>query len=433
MQWVDKYKPIKEKDFVGNKAQLQECIEWIKTYKKHKQPLLIQGPIGCGKTVLAHFLLNEYGYDPEEMSTSTSRSKDNVLRFFNNSSGSIKSLNRLFDDASKRKQLAYIFDDIDCMDNVYDKGGIPTILEVVNGKNKRARIYKKSPIILTCNQVYKKKIALICKYCKHVVLKSPTEMDQMQLINRIADAESLRLSQKTKDDLINVCKGDLRQLVISLNYSIPRTPSAESNLQRKDYTLSVSESVNEMFHKKDIHYLANLASCDSTIYFHIQENYIRNIKDIHNIAYSADNLSQGNVMTLHIFNQNRWDLYGIFNVICCAIPCIKSDQTSLKTVKYKFPVILSSMSGVAAIRNSFREVYRNTGIKDKDTLIHIAKKIYGWCSKGDFEKASDFMQSYGLEVQHLEKCLKIISYNPEVKQFKINAAFRKSLNSFFDD
>ena len=135
MLWTDKYNPKKISDFIGNKEKIEECVEWLRTYKQHKQPLLIQGPIGCGKTILAHFLLESCNYEVIEMNTISSRSKENMLNMFVNSANGMKSLNRMFDSSRNKRPIGYVLDDIDCMDNKHDKGGVQVILEMVNGKN----------------------------------------------------------------------------------------------------------------------------------------------------------------------------------------------------------------------------------------------------------------------------------------------------------
>ena len=74
LPWIDKYKPTKLKDFIGNLNKLIEIKDWLKNWIKSKsKPIIIFGKTGSGKTTLAHIVSQRYKYNVLEINSSDER------------------------------------------------------------------------------------------------------------------------------------------------------------------------------------------------------------------------------------------------------------------------------------------------------------------------------------------------------------------------
>ena len=72
MLWCDKYCPKNVSEFRGNRYQLKECMKYMENSKK--PILVISGPIGVGKTLMARLMFEQYQYDRIEFSVGNVRS-----------------------------------------------------------------------------------------------------------------------------------------------------------------------------------------------------------------------------------------------------------------------------------------------------------------------------------------------------------------------
>ena len=66
--WINKYKPKKISDLVGNSNEVHKIIYWLKKFYKKKNDndnsLIISGSRGIGKTSSIKLILNELNYNP---------------------------------------------------------------------------------------------------------------------------------------------------------------------------------------------------------------------------------------------------------------------------------------------------------------------------------------------------------------------------------
>ena len=73
--WVEKYRPKKIEDIVGNEEAKAPFVEWLKSKRKSKKAVLLYGPPGVGKTALVNAAAREFGFTIIEMNASDTRSE----------------------------------------------------------------------------------------------------------------------------------------------------------------------------------------------------------------------------------------------------------------------------------------------------------------------------------------------------------------------
>lgn len=124
--WTEKYKPMKTGEVIGHKDACARLRSWLKDWNSFEECeminnifeenvinnscLLLNGPIGCGKTSLVYALAKEFGYEVFEINASMKRSGKIILKQLNetiqshnvkcNKDNSIGSIQALFQNVT---------------------------------------------------------------------------------------------------------------------------------------------------------------------------------------------------------------------------------------------------------------------------------------------------------------------------------------------
>ena len=78
--WVEKYRPKKVSELVGNEECMEHFVRWLSTWRPGRRPALLLGPPGVGKTTLVHAAAAELNYQLIELNASDIRTKEKLER-----------------------------------------------------------------------------------------------------------------------------------------------------------------------------------------------------------------------------------------------------------------------------------------------------------------------------------------------------------------
>ncbi len=166
----------------------QTMVDFLQKFNKHdaksKKCIYIYGPPGCGKTTFAKNTLKLMEYDIITYDAGDTRNK-NIIDSINISNMSDKNIVSIF--TKKRKNIAVIMDEIDCMNNG-DKGGINSLIKLVRPKKIKRQIQEEIthvPIICIGNVIQDKKIKELMKYCLVIELKGPNAVQIKKIMENI--------------------------------------------------------------------------------------------------------------------------------------------------------------------------------------------------------------------------------------------------------
>ena len=171
MLWVDKHRPMKMSDIVGNESIMLKIKDWILTFEtklhdpKFQRAILISGSPGSGKSTAASIISRACGFEPIEFNASDARNKGNIESVIGNVAG-IHSIGEYFSSATSSNSLAsnkavIIMDEVDGMGGNEDRGGMQSLINVIKKTKK--------PIICICNDASSVKIRSLKNYCiQHV-------------------------------------------------------------------------------------------------------------------------------------------------------------------------------------------------------------------------------------------------------------------------
>lgn len=373
--WVDKYKPTKIIDIVGNKAKIQTILDWIQVFKTRKYTpdfkngVLISGCPGIGKTSSSKVILEELGYDVFNFDTSTDRTNGNMKARLT----SLLDGGNILKFTSTNKVKALILDEIDGIHNS-ERGSISELIsflecdETYNTKRKSSSKthINTNPIICICNTLTPplKKLAKVCMY---IQFDKPSDDILFNLLKNIAKCESLNINDTCIQLLVQYAQRDIRRAIYLLE-------TLKINGESKEITCKDIHSLKNFFGSKNIEFgqyqavtniyntvlsptenLQNYNIDKTFVPLIIHENIIAMIKSnktlpykqqLKNVELFYDHLIGSSIIDTKMFNGHNWVLKDYVGMLSCqsanriidgkgTVPTLKCSPVISKT-NYKF-------------------------------------------------------------------------------------------------
>ena len=182
-------------------------FESNKTNLLFKKGIYVYGDPGTGKTSFVVNILKELNYDIIKYDAGDIRNTS-VIEDITKHNMSDKNIMSLFN--KKVKKIAIIMDEIDGMNNG-DKGGINSLIKLIRPKKTKKQKLEEvtmNPIICIGNYRVDKKIKELMKVCNTIELKTP---NQLQILN-ITNVLFPTINSNLKTKLMSYFQGDLRKL-----------------------------------------------------------------------------------------------------------------------------------------------------------------------------------------------------------------------------
>ena len=176
--WVEKYKPKKLNDLVGNSIPISKLEKWLKNWNYNTpvqsvrpgqdfltaRAALLSGPPGLGKTSSAKLVCESLGYSVLEFNASDTRSKQAI----DDLASGLSTNKVLFGNDGGRSmgsRVAVIMDECDGM-SAGDRGGSAALIQLI----KKSKL----PIICVCNDRQDSKIRSLANHCYDLRFMKPT-------------------------------------------------------------------------------------------------------------------------------------------------------------------------------------------------------------------------------------------------------------------
>lgn len=203
---LEKYKPTKFSEVVGNKNAIQSLGRWLLTWSPGNNCALVSGPCGVGKTLSIDILTKQSDYNVMEINTDDDRNETFISQRV---APFVKTLKNIWG-----KSNILIVNDIDVSN---DNGFLTSLSKCL----KETKI----PIILTCNDRYEPKIKTIASMCLDIKYFKLTSQDICRHVTEIVKKEynTNKLTNRQIQIIQTATEkseGDLRSAIMNTEFTL---------------------------------------------------------------------------------------------------------------------------------------------------------------------------------------------------------------------
>jgi replication factor C large subunit len=305
--WVEKYRPKKIAEVIGNEEAKSALVEWLKKKQQSKKAVLLYGPPGVGKTTLVNAAANEFGFRVIEMNASDTRSEKAI----NAVAGPATSFVALDTFSTESKGNILFMDEVDGIAGNEDRGGVKAIIKVI----ETSRV----PVIMAANDPDLEKLRPLKKVTRLIRFQQVRIPLIMITLQKICQKENIKVEFEALERIAQNSGGDVRSAINDLQ-SIAKTSKTLTLqdtmlLSRRNKDISMDETLREYFSAKSLVDASMLLSRSSVDYddllMAVADNLPLRYSNAEDLAEAYDFVSQADIFRGRIGTEN-WHLLKYF-------------------------------------------------------------------------------------------------------------------------
>ncbi|MCS7126231.1 MAG: replication factor C large subunit [Aigarchaeota archaeon] len=301
--WVEKYRPKKVSEVVGNEESVKTFLEWMESWESNKptkKAVLLYGPAGVGKTSLVLAYGREHGYDIVEVNASDWRNEEKMKSIVGESSH-----NATLNGSTKKIILV---DEVDGIAGREDAGGISALKKIIS----ESRV----PIVMVANNPWDQKLAPVRELSLMIEFKRLSKTSITRRLKEICEKEGIEVSDDLLGKIAERSKGDLRSAIMDLQaVAAGKKIVTEDDLKvlgDRDRVREIFEALRIIFYSKSIRgaraALEGLEIDPETLYTWILDNVPIQITELDELAEAYDILAKADIYFARINRLQNWKL-----------------------------------------------------------------------------------------------------------------------------
>ena len=351
---IEKYRANSFSDIKGQDIVIEEIRAFFQTFPK-KKALILNGPVGTGKTSMVLALGKEYDLELFELNASDLRNRSNLEEVLKPSTQQ----QSLF-----KKGKLILMDEADGI-TASDRGGLPELLVLIDKSS--------FPIIITANDIWQKKFNLLRKKCQIIDVKEVRQEIILEIINNIIQKENKTVKQETINIISQKSKGDVRaalndlQTIISLGEETYISEQSEREKQE-----SIFDALKQVFQSptdpKILRIYDNTKMDLNEIALWIEENLPLEYQG-QALAKAHQSLSRADLFKGRIYRQQYWRFLVYQNFFLSAGISSSTKLKYQKFTQYKRPTRILKI-WLANRKNANKKIITTKYAK----LNHMSKK-----------------------------------------------------------
>ena len=309
--WVEKYRPKKIEDIIGNEEAKATFVEWLKGKRKTKKAVLLYGPPGVGKTALVNAAAKEFGYTIIEMNASDTRSEKAV----NEIAKPATSYLALDTFTAESKGNLLFLDEVDGIAGNEDRGGVSAIIEIV----EKARV----PVIMAANDPNIDKLRPLKKVCLLIRFHQIRIPLLIALLQKICLLEHVKADFEALEHIAQNSRGDVRSAINDLqslseeNHGLTLQDTMTLTSRNKD--ISMDETLRGFFSAKSVEEASSLLFRSSVDYdefiMSVSDNLPKRYTNPDELAVAYDFVSKADLFRGRIGTEHWHLLKYFFNAL----------------------------------------------------------------------------------------------------------------------
>jgi replication factor C large subunit len=308
--WVEKYRPQKIEDIVGNEEAKATFLDWLKgKSRSKKKAALLYGPPGVGKTALVNAASKEFGFSIIEMNASDTRS-EKAINAVAKPATSYVALDA-FSKSTQGKGNILFLDEVDGIAGNEDRGGVSAIIDIV----EKSQV----PVIMAANdpEVDKlrplKKVSLLIRFQQ---IRIPL---LISLLQKICLLEHVKAEFEALEHIAQNSRGDVRSALNDLqslseeNHILTLQNTMSLTSRNKD--ISMDETLRGFFSAKSLAEVSDLLFRSDVDYdeflMSVSDNLPKRYKNPDELSTAYDFVSQADIYRGRVGTEN-WHLLRYF-------------------------------------------------------------------------------------------------------------------------
>jgi len=313
--WVEKYRPKKIEDIIGNEEARATFVEWLKSKRRSKKAILLYGPPGVGKTALVNAAAKEFGFIIIEMNASDTRSEKAINAVAKPATSYVALDNFSDQNQTKGKGNLLFLDEVDGIAGNEDRGGVSAIIRIV--ENAR------TPVIMAANDPDVEKLRPLKKVCLLVRFQQIRIPLVIDLLKKICLLENVKAEFEALERIAQNSRGDVRSAINDLQslgegtHSLTLQDTIMLSSRNKD--ISTDDTLRGFFSTKSIAEVSSLLSYSKVDYddflLSISDNLPKRYNKPTELAAAYDFVSQADVFRGRIGNEHWFLLKYFFNCL----------------------------------------------------------------------------------------------------------------------
>ena len=430
--WIEKYKPKKIKDIIGNSNSILKINHWLSNFKNEKYcSVVISGYHGVGKNLITKILLESNNYYYKWLDYKDEKAKNLFDDLINSFTGD--TLEFFF--SKEKKKFALIINDIEKITLKNEKSRIKELV-------KQNYIKKYFPIIFISNMQHNKLLTDILDYSESIKLLQPSEKDLLVLLNRIINMDDIVINdEKIKKKIVKYAQNDMRRL-ISIVYDLSNSFEHGKNIDRESLKLyyfnsqkkckdtSLFEASKSLIDEyNNINNSLSLYKVDKVLVpLTIHENFTKSVFNrfkSNNIYFDTlknvtDSISKGDVIETNIYTDQNWFLHDIHGFYTCVRTSyhINKHDNSKKSSNLYYDMKFSSDLNQTSLKNinkkqitNLQKIFYNKSFND---IINLNKLIYHLVKNEKIKELYLIMKDYDSNIKTVETIIKIDKTLPKI-------------------
>ena len=309
--WVEKYRPKKISDVMGNELAKTTFIDWLKKKNRRKKAVLLYGPAGVGKTALVNAASNQFNFTIIEMNASDTRTEKTINKV-GKPATSFVALDRF---SSESKGNILFLDEVDGVFGQQDRGGIKAIINIV----KESLI----PVVMAANDTDQKKLRPLKKVCQMIRFHQVRIPLIITTLRKICAAENIEAEFEALERIAQNSQGDMRSAINDLQSTSEGkqvlTLQDTILLRARNKDIGMFETLRGVFSAESVKEAAIVLSRSNVNYddflLSISDNLPLRYPDSADLAIAYDMVSQADVFRGRVGTENWHLLRYFFNLL----------------------------------------------------------------------------------------------------------------------
>ena len=366
----EKYRANNFEDIKGQEIAVKEIDNFYKAFPG-KRAVVINGPVGTGKTSLAISLANEYNLELFELNASDLRDRSSLEKVLEPSS----SQKSLF-----KKGKIILMDEVEGI-TATDRGGLPELIALITKT--------KFPIILTANNIWHKKFSLLRQRCKIIILKELKEQVVIDIIKNVLKKENKSINNKIIELIARQSRGDARAALNDLQSVLDLGEEKFiSEISEREKQEGIFNLLKRLFQEKTDDKILNIFDNSELeldeILLWIEENLPLEYEG-KSLSKAIDSLSRADIFKGRIYRQQYWRFLVYENFFLSAGVSAAKKIKNKDFINYKRPSRIlkiwlanqknAKMKSIVEKYSRFCHMSVKKGMKEKFFLPFILENV----------------------------------------------------------